>query len=178
MKSGDIMQAVIYHKQCAICGKPFDAHNDRAKYCSRDCAKERYKRKYAVGPREMTCPVCGKKFTNIGKTRRKYCSDICARQGERQNAKARNYFEKEPISAEQVGPKSFTKEDSEKIWKHHLEVALDEEARRALNVDTRHWGYFKTVNSDEVTSWKKKHRPAFFKKHRRNYSSSGSYFNW
>lgn len=91
-------------KTCARCGHEF-ADFGRAKYCSDKCRHEAtLERKRASYERlkkpssapnnfettELVCQECGKKFTGFAK--RKYCSEKCRRQNQREleNIRRRN----------------------------------------------------------------------------------------
>lgn len=49
-------------KFCGICGKNFETHNERKKYCSVECAKQAKKLQAKKIQIEKVCVVCGKKF--------------------------------------------------------------------------------------------------------------------
>lgn len=57
---------VAYHVTCQCCGKEFEAHNKRSRYCSRKCKDVGYKREHGqdsrLEPRHVTCVICGKEF--------------------------------------------------------------------------------------------------------------------
>ena len=62
-------------KNCVVCGKEFEAHNDKQKYCSRKCFASTKKKKII-----KVCPICGKEFETVAKHRDKtYCSPNCVK---------------------------------------------------------------------------------------------------
>ena len=170
--------------KCDWCGAEYTKINGRQRYCSEKCrseARKDYNRKYFT-KRTAECKYCGKVF-ELGKNRHaRYCSDECRKRSEKERSftycvTAKTKIRNAPhvLSAESVLPPPITKDRSNKVWNRHLEIAFDEEARRALNVDTRHWELFKMTKADEVEAWKKKNKKAFFKKNKRHYSSAENY---
>lgn len=72
---------------CDMCGVSFSTSSANKKRCgSASCSRE-YHRRFAaieslktwtpVKPRQTTCDLCGNKFTNIGKSNKKFCSSLC-----------------------------------------------------------------------------------------------------
>lgn len=78
-------------KNCLICGKEFEARDDRRKYCSEECAAEGTriayrKRKEAerAARKPINCPICGKEFKPLTGAY-KYCSKECSAIAEKRN---------------------------------------------------------------------------------------------
>lgn len=75
-------------KQCALCGREFNATVSGQKYCSKECSKEgrriyiknwsRKHRGHESGPTRI-CPVCGHGFKT--ERNKKYCSPECREEG-------------------------------------------------------------------------------------------------
>lgn len=70
---------------CVVCGKALTGKQEL--YCSKQC-KKKAERKRARGERPdakytKVCPNCGKEFVTDEKNRRKYCSDKCAQEWNR-----------------------------------------------------------------------------------------------
>lgn len=70
---------------CVVCGKALTGRQEQ--YCSKQC-KKKAERKRARGERPdakytKVCPNCGKEFVTDEKNRRKYCSDKCAQEWNR-----------------------------------------------------------------------------------------------
>ena len=81
-------------KNCLICGKEFEARDDRKKYCSEACARESQRNAYrkwkeaerakrAAEP-PIACPICGKEFKPLTGAY-KYCSKDCSAIAEKRN---------------------------------------------------------------------------------------------
>lgn len=68
-----------FFADCLRCGKPFTTFaswvnaKSPKKYCSRECAY-----RYRVEQNMITCPVCGKEFTQASRPKSKYCSKECS----------------------------------------------------------------------------------------------------
>lgn len=173
--------------KCDWCGEEYVKINGRQHYCSEKCryeARKDYNQKNLI-KHTAECKYCGKEFKLGTNKHERYCSDECRKSSEkerrftyRDNVKTKMKSAPKVLSAEAVLPPPITEKRSKEVWDRHLEMAFDEEARRALNVDTRHWEYFKTTKADEVEAWKKNNKKEFFKKNKRYYSSAGSYFEW
>ena len=71
-------------KVCPVCGKNFETHNKRKKYCSPECyrvAKKETHKRYKQAHRKTAkkfCAICGKEFEPVGS--QKYCSPECAKK--------------------------------------------------------------------------------------------------
>lgn len=80
-------------KKCENCGKVFNARTKTAKYCSRDCQYESY-RKPKVERIEMSCQYCDVTFeiTPYDKSlgRGKYCSRECKDLDQKEKYKGKN----------------------------------------------------------------------------------------
>lgn len=68
---------------CRECGKQIyntSGHRQR-KFCSAECRKAYWRKNQALIDRkssvEITCPVCGRHFTDYARNNRKYCSHSC-----------------------------------------------------------------------------------------------------
>jgi len=73
---------------CAYCNETFEMKRNTQRFCSDKCRVEWWKRKTSSSVRELTCPVCGTKFsTNDG--RRGYCSKECYLKANNERAKLR-----------------------------------------------------------------------------------------
>lgn len=83
-------------KNCALCGREFEATANAQKYCSDECRQEGFResaRRYYMyhhGAKFQTkkCPICGRKFK--GYRNDKYCGHVCA--DEARLRYARNYY--------------------------------------------------------------------------------------
>jgi endogenous inhibitor of DNA gyrase (YacG/DUF329 family) len=74
----------MLQKVCALCGKPFESHAKKAKFCSRNC-KRKYYAAYGEQkePKEfltLTCPVCGLEFKQ-NSHKQVFCSKACYQAG-------------------------------------------------------------------------------------------------
>ena len=85
-----------YVKECAYCGKKFEATSKRQKYCK--------------GPHYAVCPICGKKFeiTNDNYLRHpvKSCSDYKCRRAATEKTSMEKYGVKNPGSSNQARKKA------------------------------------------------------------------------
>lgn len=95
-------------KQCAYCGKEFDAIHKSMKYCSEQCRyvvhankeRERYQKRKQEQSHQKSiikqCPVCGKTFeTSIKASTKVYCSIECNKIKKRLEQYNRDCIEKE-----------------------------------------------------------------------------------
>ena len=63
-------------KNCATCGKKFEAKTNASKYCSEECFKVVRKKRKAL--QTKTCIVCGKEFFDHPSNMTKTCSKECS----------------------------------------------------------------------------------------------------
>lgn len=63
-------------KVCIQCGKEYQTHSSKGKYCSSLCSS-RYRKKREIKFIDKKCKECGKHFTTIT-NRRTFCEDSCA----------------------------------------------------------------------------------------------------
>ena len=76
-----------YHKECAICGKPFDTFRDATVTCSPECAKVLHKGLSQNPLVEKTCIICGKTYLSKD-VRRKTCGSAdCVKKNKRPKQK-------------------------------------------------------------------------------------------
>lgn len=64
-------------KKCLTCGKEFETHDGKRKYCCNECYlkhRESYYKKKK--PKSKTCPMCGKEFKTTHGLQ-KYCCKEC-----------------------------------------------------------------------------------------------------
>lgn len=83
-------EPVIYRRECAWCGSPFETTLSKKKYCSSDCAYKgnlRHKREQWANqyiPKTYVCKECGTKFTTeCGNKHSVFCCQTCAEKYER-----------------------------------------------------------------------------------------------
>lgn len=69
-------------KICEVCGKPFQSPSlvaYKSRFCSNNC-KSQYRRNSGVDNIEVSCEICGAKFTTNKYARQRFCGAACRKE--------------------------------------------------------------------------------------------------
>lgn len=107
-------------KKCKFCGKEYETHNSKSKYCSISCSNKARNHKNV----KCNCDVCGKQieivFSRYKKNKHNYCSTECQSKGKTlfYNGKNSPLYKRSIVKCEVCGKKIEVNQYDCKHQKH------------------------------------------------------------
>ena len=107
-------------KKCKFCGKEYETHNSKSKYCSISCSNKGRNHKNV----KCNCDVCGKQieivFSRYKKNKHNYCSTECQSKGKTlfYNGKNNPLYKRNIVKCEVCGKKIEVNQYDHKHQKH------------------------------------------------------------